>query len=75
MIDATMLQREGRVQSAGLNAIASLQRLRRKAESLSEEMEEVTSPIGIKVADLDDDDSMVIAVERVIDMRRAKTGS
>lgn len=71
-----MSQREGRMQSAGLNATASLQRLRRKAEALSEEMEELTSPHGLRVVGLDNDDSMVVAVADVLESgRRAKTGT
>jgi len=66
---------ESRVQAAGLSAQAAHQRLRRKAESLIEEMEEVTAPHGIPVAGLSADDSMVVAVSRVIETRRAKTGS
>lgn len=66
------------MQAAGLSARAAYQRLRRKAETLVEEMEEVTSPHGVVIADLDDEDSMVVAVERVIEVgtgRRAKTGT
>ena len=72
----TMSRHEGRLQAAGLSAQAAHQRLRRKAETLVEEMEEVTSPHGIVVAELHEEDSMVIAVERVIESgRRAKTGT
>lgn len=60
------MSQEGRVQSAGLNAIAAHARVRRKAEALTEELEEVTSPHGIPTTDLGEEDSMVIAVERVI---------
>lgn len=63
---------DGRVQAAGLGAKTAYQRLRRKAESLLEEMDEVTAPINIRVSDLDEEDSMVISVERVIHPR-AKT--
>ena len=70
-----MSRQEGRLQAAGLSARAAHQRLRRKAEALVEEMEEVTSPHGIVVADLDDEDSMVIAVASVIESGRAKTGT
>lgn len=62
-----MAHHEGRLQAAGLNAQAAHVRVRRKAEALLEEMEEITSPHNLpRVTDLDDDDSMVIAVERVI---------
>lgn len=59
--------REGRIQTAGINAQGAYRRLRSKIESLSEEMDDITSPHGVKVTEFDDEDSMVIAVQRVID--------
>ncbi len=61
------------MQVAGLNARSAHVRIQRKAEALLEEMEEVTSPHGIVVAELDEEDSMVIAVERVIESKRSGT--
>ncbi|MGH7176515.1 MAG: hypothetical protein ACREJC_03955 [Tepidisphaeraceae bacterium] len=55
-----------RIQAAGTRAIEAHVRLRRVATRLSEELEETTSPHGIQTANFDDEDSMVIAVERVI---------
>ena len=55
-----------RLQAAGTRAIESQARLRRVAESLGEELEEVTSPHGIPTTDLGEEDSMVVAIDRVI---------
>jgi len=55
-----------RLQAAGMKAIESQARLRRIAESLSDELEDTTSPHGIPTTDLGEEDSMVIAVDRVI---------
>ena len=54
------------MQSAGIRALESHVRLRRVAEALSEELDDVTSPHGVPTRDLDNEDSMVIAIERVI---------
>ncbi len=62
-----MLNKEGQLQAAGHNAQAAYQRLRAKIESLSEEMDDITSPHGIKTTEFDDEDSMVIAVQKVMD--------
>ena len=64
-----------RVQAAGVRAIDAYTRLQRLAVRLSEELEEVTSPHGIPTTELDDEDSMVIAVERVLASAPARAGS
>lgn len=55
-----------RLQTAGMRALESQARLRRVAERLGEELAEVTSPHGIPTTDLGEEDSMVIAIDRVI---------
>jgi hypothetical protein len=55
-----------RVQTAGVRALDAHTRLRRVAERLSEELDEITSPHGVPTTELSDEDSMVIAVERVL---------
>lgn len=49
-----------------MRAIDAHARLRRVATRLSEELEETTSPHGVPTTELSEEDSMVIAVERVI---------
>lgn len=66
MTTGSMTTLNPRVQAAGARALESYTRLRRVASRLSEELDEVTSPHGIPTTDLDEEDSMVIAVERVI---------
>ena len=55
-----------RMQQAGVRAIESAQRLRRKAETLMEEIDEVTPAFGIVTAELSDEDSLVTSVANVI---------
>jgi hypothetical protein len=55
-----------RMHAAGIRALDAHKRMRTKALSLSEEMDEVTSPHGVPTMDLSDEDSMVIAIERVV---------
>lgn len=60
-----------RVQAAGKRAIESHAKLRRVAESLGDEMDELTAPAtGVPVKELDPDDSMVIAIERAVATKR-----
>jgi hypothetical protein len=61
-----------RMQAAFTRADESIRRLQRVAIALSEEIDEVTAPHGVPVMDLDPEDSMVIAVERVMDSRPAR---
>lgn len=55
-----------RVQVAGTKACEAYDRLRRLADRLSEEMEEVTAPHGVPTQDLDSDDSLVTTIEAVM---------
>ncbi len=55
-----------RLVTASKGALESHARVQRFAEHLGEELDQVTSPHGIPTTDLDPEDSMVIAVERVI---------
>lgn len=64
-----------RVQAAGARALESYTRLRRVAARLSEELDEVTSPHGIPTTELSEEDSMVIAVERVIASAPVRAGT
>ncbi len=73
MIDKTMYHRESRVQTAGLNARAAHQRIARKAEAIMEELDDITSPTGRVMIELDDEDSMVVAVASVIELGRTGT--
>lgn len=54
---------------------ATQERLRAKIDAVSEELEEVTSPHGVPTTDLSDEDSMVIAVDRVIGSAKQKRKS
>jgi len=56
-----------RLVAAGTRALDAHARVRRFAERLGEELDHVTSPHGIPTTDLDPEDSMVIAVEKVIE--------
>ena len=62
-ISATSNQR---LAAAGTRALEAYAHVRRSAERLGEELENLTSPSGIPTTDLDPEDSMVIAVEKVI---------
>ena len=55
-----------RLAAAGTRAFEAHARVRRFAERLCDELDQVTSPHGVPVTDLDPEDSMVIAVEKVI---------
>lgn len=55
-----------RLVAAGARAIEDHARVRRFADRLCEELDHVTSPHGIPVTDLDPEDSMVIAVEKML---------
>jgi hypothetical protein len=55
-----------RLQASGIRTRAAYARLRDKIDALEEEMDEVTSPHGIPKTDLSSEDSLVIAVDRVI---------
>lgn len=54
------------MKAAAKRACEAYERVQRKADALTEEMDDITSPEGIPKVDLSDEDSMVIAVERVI---------
>lgn len=56
-----------RMRSAAVRALDSHASVTRAAKKVTEEMEEVTSPIGIPLVDLDDEDSMVIQLAETRD--------
>jgi hypothetical protein len=62
-----------RVVAAGARALEAHARVQRLAERLAEEIDNVTSPHGIPTTALDQEDSMVIAVEKAIVTTRATT--
>jgi hypothetical protein len=62
-----------RLVAASKRALEGHKRVQRFAEHLSEKLDDVTSPNGIPTMNLDPDDSMVIAVERVITTAKATT--
>jgi hypothetical protein len=66
MMTKTMTRGGDRMHAAGIRAIDAHKRLRSKAATLSREMDEVTSPHGIPVTNLSEEDSMVIAIDRVV---------
>jgi hypothetical protein len=55
-----------RLVAASKRARESYTRVKRFAEHLSEELDHLTSPNGIPITELDPEDSMVVAVEKVI---------
>lgn len=55
-----------RLVSAGVRATDAYSRIRRFAERVSEEMDEVTAPHGVQVTNLDDEDSLVTTIEKTI---------
>jgi len=55
-----------RLVAASKRARESHTRVKRFAEHLSEELDHLTSPGGVPITDLDPEDSMVVAVEKVI---------
>ncbi len=55
-----------RLVAASSRALEAHARVRRIAARLSDELDNITSPQGIPVTDLDPGDSMVMAVEKVI---------
>lgn len=63
---ATSVGSGQRLAEAGRRALEAHARVRNVADRLGEELDEVTSPHGIPTMDLDPEDSMVIAVEKVI---------
>jgi len=63
-----------RLQAAGTRALEAHARLRRVAERLGEELEETTSPHGIPTTDLSEEDSMVIAIDRVMASAKRASG-
>jgi hypothetical protein len=62
-----------RLVAASKRALEAHARVRRLAERLGEELEHITSPHGIPTMELDPEDSMVIAVEKVITTAKATT--
>lgn len=62
-----------RLVAASKRALEGHKRVQRFAEHLSEELDDVTSPNGIPTTNLDPEDSMVIAVERVITTAKSTT--
>jgi hypothetical protein len=62
-----------RLVAASKRVLEGHKRVQRFAERLSEELEDGTSPNGIPTMDLDPEDSMVVAVERVISTAKATT--
>jgi hypothetical protein len=55
-----------RLQAAGKRAVAAHTSVKRLATRLKEEFETLTPSNGVVISDLDPEDSMVVAVERVI---------
>ena len=55
-----------RLVAASKRAREAHTRVKRFAEHLGEELDQLTSPNGIPVMELDPEDSMVVAVEKVI---------
>ena len=55
-----------RLQAAGKRAVAAHNNVKRIANRLCQEFETLTPSSGIVLADLDPEDSMVVAVERLI---------
>ena len=62
-----------RLIAASKRALEAHARVQRLAEHLREELEHSTSPHGVPAMELDPEDSMVIAVERVITTAKATT--
>lgn len=62
-----------RLIAASKRALESHARVARLAEHLNEELDHVTSPQGVPVTNLDPEDSMVIAVEKVIASAKVTT--
>lgn len=60
--------------SASVRACESYKSVQRAAERLGDELEDVTSPGGIPITNLDDEDSMVVAVDRVLKANGASGG-
>jgi len=54
------------ISASGLKACDAYRAIIRAAERLNEELDDVTSPGGIQVANLDREDSMVTSIEDVI---------
>jgi hypothetical protein len=55
-----------RMRSAGKRACNAWAECRSVAEQLSEELDDATAPHGIPVTDLDEADSMVVAVKTAV---------
>lgn len=62
-----------RLVAASKRAREAHTRVKRFAEHLGEELDQLTSPNGIPVMDLDPEDSMVVAVEKVITTAKSTT--
>jgi hypothetical protein len=58
------------MRSAGVRAIEAHQMVRRKAERLLEEMDEVTPVHGVSITGLSEEDSVVTSVAAVIASHR-----
>lgn len=56
-----------RLRAAGIRACDSYASIRRRAEKLYDELDEITSPHGVPTTDLGDEDSAVIAVREARD--------
>lgn len=61
-----------RLIAASNRALEAHVRVQRFAEHLGEELDHITSPHGIPTRELDPEDSMVIAVEKMITTAKAK---
>jgi hypothetical protein len=62
-----------RMHSAAIKAIESSQRLRRKADQLLEELEDVTPALGLKTSGFEEEDSVVTSVASVIESHQPST--
>lgn len=59
-----------RLVAAGNRACAAYDRVKRFADRVSDEIDEVTAPHGIPVTNLDDEDSLVTTIEKTIERVR-----
>lgn len=63
-----------RLQSACIRACDSRASVKRAADRLNEELDQVTAPGGVQVGGLSEEDSMVTTVAAVIEKHAAKLG-
>ena len=61
------------MEAAGIRACDAYTSVQRYADRIAEELDEVTAPINVQTADLDEEDSMVVAVAEVITLHGPKS--